>query len=171
MLFRSGEHGAAIRETIEMARHCEALGYSRFWVSEHHGSETIVGSAPEILVSAIAARTERIRVGTAGVMLPHYSPVKVAEQFRVLEAIAPGRIDLGVGRAPGGDGFSAYALNPSGDRAVERFPANVRDIVAWTSDKPLVEGHPLARLKITPQPVTAPEVFILGSSEIGRAHV
>ena len=162
-----GEQAAAIRETIDMARHCEALGYSRFWVSEHHGSQTIVGSAPEILIAAIAARTNRIRVGSAGVMLPHYSPLKVAEQFRVLEAIAPGRIDLGVGRAPGGDGRMAWALNPSGDQAVERFPANVRDIVAWTSDRPLAEGHPLAALKVTPQTPHAPEVFVLGSSDYG----
>ena len=161
------EQGQAIRDTIEMARHCEALGYARFWVSEHHGSQTIVGSAPEILVAAIAAQTHRIRVGTAGVMLPHYSPVKVAEQFRVLEAIAPGRIDLGLGRAPGGDGLTSWALNPAGDQSVERFPANVRDIVAWTSDQPLIEGHPLAKLLVTPQLPTAPEVFVLGSSDYG----
>ena len=93
----------AIRETLELARHCDALGYHRYWVSEHHNSGSIVGTAPEILMSAIAATTPRIRVGSAGVMLPHYSALKVAEQFRVLEAIAPGRIDLGIGRAPGSD--------------------------------------------------------------------
>ena len=157
----------AIRQTIEMALHCEALGYERFWVSEHHGSRSIVGSAPEILVAAIAARTSRIRVGTAGVMLPHYAPLKVAEQFRVLEAIEPGRIDLGLGRAPGGDGRAAWALNPAGDAAVERFPANVRDIIAWTSGKPLPEGHPLAALRVTPETPGAPEVFVLGSSDYG----
>ncbi len=157
----------AIGETIEMARFCEALGYKRFWVSEHHGSQTIVGSAPEILVGAIAAQTTLIRVGTAGIMLPHYAPLKIAEQFRVLEAIAPGRIDLGLGRAPGGDGFTSFALNPGGDRAVERFPADVRDIVAWTSDAPLPPGHPLASVKVTPQTPGAPEVFVLGSSDYG----
>ena len=94
---------AAIRETLELARHCDALGYHRYWVSEHHNSGSIVGTAPEILMAAIAATTPRIRVGSAGVMLPHYSALKVAEQFRVLEAIAPGRIDLGIGRAPGSD--------------------------------------------------------------------
>ncbi len=157
----------AIRQTIEMARQCEALGYSRFWVSEHHGSETIVGSAPEILVAALAANTRRIRVGTAGVLLPHYSPLKVAEQFRVLEAIAPGRIDLGMGRAPGTEGRMAHALNPSGDDAVRHFPANVRDIVAWTSDAPLVEGHPFAALRVTPRTPGAPQVWLLGSSDYG----
>ncbi len=161
------EQSRAIRDTIDMAAHCERLGYKRFWVSEHHGSENIVGSAPEILIAAMATRTRRIRLGSAGVMLPHYSPLKVAEQFRVLEAIAPGRIDLGVGRAPGGDGRVAWALNPSGDQAVERFPANVRDLVAWTSDKPLVEGHPLASVRVTPRTPGAPEVFVLGSSDYG----
>ena len=157
----------AIRETIEMALHCEALGYSRFWVSEHHGSRTIVGSAPEILVAAMAARTTRIRVGTAGILLPHYAPLKVAEQFRVLEAIAPGRVDLGLGRAPGTEGRMAYALNPNGDAAVERFPANVRDIVAWTSGAPLAEGHPFAQIRVTPETPGAPEVWVLGSSDYG----
>ena len=93
----------AIRETLEYARHCDALGYHRYWVSEHHNSDSIVGTAPEILIAAIAATTRGIRVGSAGVMLPHYAALKVAEQFRVLEAIAPGRIDLGLGRAPGSD--------------------------------------------------------------------
>ncbi|MGA1289494.1 MAG: MsnO8 family LLM class oxidoreductase, partial [Rubrivivax sp.] len=88
----------AIRDTLDLAVHAEALGYDRFWVSEHHGLPTIVGSAPEVLMAAIAARTRRIRIGSAGVMLPHYSALKVAEQFRVLDALAPGRIDLGVGR-------------------------------------------------------------------------
>ena len=100
---------AAIRDTLALAEHCERLGYSRFWLSEHHGLPTIVGSAPEILMAAIAARTSTIRIGSAGVMLPHYSALKVAEQFRVLEALAPGRIDLGVGRAPGGDMRTARA--------------------------------------------------------------
>src|SRR5512144_3335446 len=103
---------AAIAESLDLARHCDALGYHRYWVSEHHNSGSIVGTAPEILMSAIAATTPRIRVGSAGVMLPHYSSLKVAEQFRVLEGIAPGRIDLGVGRAPGSDRLTAMALNP-----------------------------------------------------------
>lgn len=157
----------AIRQSVELAQHCEALGYERYWVSEHHATESIVGSAPEILVAAIAAKTNRIRVGSAGVMLPHYAPLKVAEQFRVLEALAPGRIDLGLGRAPGGDGFTAYALNPNSDEAVQAFPANVRDIIAWTSGKPLIDGHPLARIRVTPETPTAPEIFVLGSSTYG----
>ena len=102
----------AIRNTIALARYCEEIGYDRFWVSEHHSNDAIVGTAPEVLMAAIAAVTSRIRVGSAGIMLPHYAPLKVAEQFRVLEAIAPGRIDLGLGRAPGSDGLTALALNP-----------------------------------------------------------
>ena len=88
----------AIANVIELAKHCEVLGYDRFWVSEHYNSPTIVGTAPEILIAAIAMHTNKIRVGSAGIMLPHYSPFKVAEQFSVLDALAPGRIDLGLGR-------------------------------------------------------------------------
>jgi len=125
-----GSEDAAIRDTLSLAEHCERLGYSRFWLSEHHGLPTIVGSAPEILMAAIAARTSTIRIGSAGVMLPHYSALKVAEQFRVLEALAPGRIDLGVGRAPGGDMRTALALNPNAALAAEDFPMQVRDLHA-----------------------------------------
>src|ERR671915_2006076 len=114
----------AIRETLELARHCDALGFHRYWVSEHHNSGTIAGTAPEIVMAAIAATTSRIRIGSAGIMLPHYSALKVAEQFRVLEAIAPGRIDLGVGRAPGSDQKTAFALNPNTSNA-EDFPQQV----------------------------------------------
>src|SRR5512141_431362 len=130
---------AAIREAL--ARHCAALGYRRYWVSEHHNSESIVGTAPEILMAAAAATTTRIRVGSAGVMLPHYSALKVAEQFRVLEAIAPGRIDLGLGRAPGSDRLTAMALNPNAG-AVDDFPAQVQELGAWLRDEPLPDGHP-----------------------------
>ncbi len=102
----------AIRESMALARHCEALGYDRYWLAEHHASASQAGTAPEILIAAIAATTSRIRVGSAGVMLPHYASLKVAEQFRVLEAIAPGRIDLGLGRAPGSDGRTAHGAEP-----------------------------------------------------------
>ncbi|HET8585565.1 MAG TPA: LLM class flavin-dependent oxidoreductase [Casimicrobiaceae bacterium] len=156
----------AIQETLALARHCDALGYHRYWVSEHHSSDSIVGTAPEILVAAIAATTSRIRVGSAGVMLPHYSALHVAEQFRVLEAIAPGRIDLGVGRAPGSDRLTAYALNPY-ENAAEEFPRQVRDLCAWVCGEPLDEGHPFAAIKAHPQGPTCPEVWILGSSDYG----
>ena len=150
---------AALRDTLALAQHAEGLGYQRFWCSEHHNLPTIVGSAPEILLAAIAARTTRIRLGSAGVMLPHYSAFKVAEQFRALEALAPGRIDLGVGRAPGGDMRTALALNPNAHHAADAFPQQVQDLIAWTS-KPTHQG-----LAAHPRGPHAPEVWMLGSSD------
>ena len=152
---------ASIRESVALAAHCEALGYARFWVSEHHNLPAIVGTAPEVLMAAIAATTQRIRIGSAGVMLPHYSALKVAEQFRVLEALAPGRIDLGVGRAPGGDMRTARALNPNAHAAADAFPEQVRDLQAWTS---LPEHQGIAA---HPRGPHAPEIWILGSSNYG----
>lgn len=160
-------HDQSIRNTVALARHCEALGYQRFWVSEHHNHPTIVGTAPEILIGAIAATTERIRVGSAGIMLPHYSAFKVAEVFRVLDALAPGRIDLGLGRAPGSDGRTAFALNPMANERPEQFPSDVRDLIAWVHGEPLVERHPFAAVQAFPQGPTAPEIWILGSSDYG----
>jgi luciferase family oxidoreductase group 1 len=158
---------AAIRESLVLARHAEALGYARYWVAEHHASLSQAGTAPEILIAAIAATTSRIRVGSAGVMLPHYSSLKIAEQFRVLEAIAPGRIDLGLGRAPGSDGLTAYALNPQADTAAEHFPAQVRDLLSWLAGEKLMEGHPFRNIIAQPQGPTQPEMWILGSSNYG----
>ena len=157
----------SIRNTVALAKHCEALGYARFWVSEHHNHPTIVGTAPEIVMAAIAATTERIRIGSAGIMLPHYSAFKVAEVFRVLDALAPGRIDMGLGRAPGSDGRTAFALNPAANERPEYFPSDVRDLIAWVHDEPLPDGHPFAAVKAYPQGATAPEVWILGSSDYG----
>ena len=157
----------AIRETLALARLCDGLGYRRYWVSEHHNSSSIVGTAPEVLMAAIAATTQRIRVGSAGVMLPHYSALKVAEQFRVLEAIAPGRIDLGVGRAPGSDRLTAFALNPDAGGAAERFPQQVADLQAWLSGAPLPADHPFRAVDAHPQGPSTPELWILGSSDYG----
>ena len=156
----------AIRESLALAKLCDALGYHRYWVSEHHNSASIVGTAPEILMAAIAATTRRIRVGSAGVMLPHYSALKVAEQFRVLEAIAPERIDLGVGRAPGSDQLTAYALNPQAN-AADEFPQQVHELQNWVAGIPLAEGHPFRNIAAHPQGPTSPEIWILGSSDYG----
>lgn len=156
----------AIQESLALARRCDALGFHRYWVSEHHNSDSIVGTAPEILMAAIAATTARIRIGSAGVMLPHYSALKVAEQFRVLEGIAPGRIDLGVGRAPGSDRATALALNPH-QNAAEDFPQQVLDLQAWVSGLPLETGHAFATIKAHPLGPTSPELWILGSSDYG----
>ena len=157
----------SIRNTVALAQHCETLGYDRFWVSEHHNHPTIVGTAPEIVIAAIAATTKSIRIGSAGIMLPHYSAFKVAEVFRVLDALAPGRIDLGLGRAPGSDGRTAFALHPMANERPEHFPSDVRDLIAWLHDEALPQGHPFAAVKAYPHTETAPEVWILGSSDYG----
>ncbi len=159
--------GQALRDTVALASFCEELGYDRFWVSEHHNHPTILGSAPEVLLGAIAMRTSRIRIGSAGIMLPHYSPYKVAEQFRVLDALAPGRIDMGLGRAPGSDGRTAFALNPNANERPQAFPSDVRDLMAWVSGAPLVEGHPFQAVKAYPAGETVPQTWILGSSDYG----
>ena len=158
------DEGHALRDTLDLATDCEALGYHRFWVSEHHGMPTIVGSAPEVLMAAIAARTTRIRIGSAGVMLPHYSALKVAEQFRVLDSLAPGRIDLGVGRAPGSDRRTAMVLNPHASPSADEFPQQIVDLQAWTAG--------LRHQGLTANPLPAaggvpPELWVLGSSDYG----
>ncbi len=157
---------ASIRNTLALAQHCEALGYERFWVSEHHHLPTIVGTAPEVLMAAIAARTQRIRIGSAGVMLPHYAPYKVAEQFRVLDALAPGRIDLGVGRAPGSDQRTARLLNPR-QHGADDFPLQVQELQAWVTGQDLPAGHPGQGIHALPQAGTAPQIWMLGSSDYG----
>ena len=165
---RAGHHPAeSIRETVALARACEGFGYARYWLAEHHASPAVAGSAPEVLLAALAVATTRIRIGSAGVMLPHYSALKVAESFRVLEALAPGRVDLGLGRAPGGDRRTAFALNPLADQAADHFPAQVRDLLAWVRGERLVENHPFADVIAQPQGPGAPEPWILGSSDYG----
>jgi len=156
----------AIRDSLALAKVCDGLGYHRYWVSEHHNSASIVGTAPEVLMAGIAATTRRIRVGSAGVMLPHYSALKVAEQFRVLEGIAPGRIDLGVGRAPGSDRLTAFALNPHAN-AADEFPRQVYELQSWVSGAALPDDHPFRAIAAHPQGPTSPELWILGSSDYG----
>ena len=156
----------SIRHTLALAERCEAWGYERFWVSEHHSLSSIAGTAPEVLLAAIAARTTRIRIGSAGVMLPHYSALKVAEQFRVIDALAPGRVDLGLGRAPGSDGRTSMLLNP--DRyASERFPQQVMELQAWVTGHTMPAGHPGQGVWAYPTGVTSPSLWILGSSNYG----
>ncbi len=157
----------AITESLALARHCEALGYHRYWLSEHHNSNSIVGSAPEVLMAAIAATTSRIRVGSAGVMLPHYSALKVAEQFRVLEALAPGRIDLGLGRAPGSDRLTARALNPHASVDPDDFPRQIVDLQDWLAGARMPPAHPYRAITAQPQGPSNPAMWILGSSNYG----
>ena len=156
----------AIRESLALAQLCDQLGFHRYWVSEHHNTSALAVTAPEILVAAIAATTSHIRVGSAGVMLPHYSALKVAEQFRVLEAIAPGRIDLGLGRAPGSDQLTSMALNPHSN-AHEEFPRQVAELQHWITGTALPEKHPYRRVTAHPQGPTSPDIWILGSSDYG----
>ena len=158
---------ASIRQTLSLAQHAESLGYHRFWVSEHHGHPSIVGSAPEVLMAAVAATTSRIRIGSAGVMLPHYAPLKVAEQFRVLEALAPGRIDLGVGRAPGSDMRTARLLRQSPQQSSDDFPVQVRELQAWVAGVDLPQGHPGHGVTANPTGPTNPTLWMLGSSDYG----
>jgi luciferase family oxidoreductase group 1 len=157
----------AIGDSLALARYADTLGYARYWLSEHHNSSSIVGSAPEVLMAAIAATTSRIRIGSAGVMLPHYSALKVAEQFRVLEALAPGRIDLGLGRAPGSDRLTARALNPHASPGADDFPQQIVDLQHWLEGKRMPESHPYRAITAQPQGPTSPEMWILGSSGYG----
>lgn len=159
----------ALRDTLSLAEDVEALGYHRFWVSEHHSLATIVGTAPEILMAAIAARTRHIRIGSAGVMLPHYSALKVAEQFRVLDALAPGRIDLGVGRAPGADMRTAMVLNANAAMAAEHFPEQIVDLQAWLAGRRHhgIHAHPRPPTAADDDWSRVPEIWVLGSSDYG----
>ena len=161
------EPAASIRESVMLAEACERLGYGRYWVSEHHNSPSIAGTAPEILIAAIAARTRRIRVGSAGVMLPHYAPLKVAEQFRVLEALAPGRIDLGLGRAPGSDMATAMALNERVRENAERFLLHVQEGLALVGGDSVAGNYANHSLTAEPRGPTTPETWMLGSSAWG----
>ena len=129
----------ALQNTINLAQHAERLGYHRFWVAEHHNSEGLAGSSPEIMIGAIASATETIRVGSAGVMLTHYSPYKVAENFRVLEALHPGRIDLGLGRAPGSDHMTMQALARGG--TMTTFPTVT--LCGWCTRSPRATPLPI----------------------------
>ena len=167
---RSGGSPAdAIQETLVLAEHADRLGYSRYWLAEHHSSGGLAGTAPEVLIGQVAARTARIRVGSGGVMLSHYSPLKVAESFRVLEALFPGRIDLGIGRAPGSDQRTARALRygPSGI-PLEHFPQQLGDLIGFLHDE-LPAGHPFSGVRAMPVGPTAPPLWILGSSGDGAA--
>src|ERR1700710_904540 len=120
---KDGSAADAVAETIALAKACDRLGYHRYWLAEHHNSNSFAGSCPEILIGRVAQETNRIRVGSGGVMLTHYSPLKVAEQFRMLDVLTPGRIDLGMGRAPGTDQLTARALQAGAQgRAGDAFP-------------------------------------------------
>jgi len=160
-----GTPSDAIHETLDLAQAAERLGYHRYWLAEHHSSSGLAGASPEVLIGQVAARTSRMRVGSGGVMLNHYSPLKVAECFRMLETLFPGRIDLGLGRAPGSDQLTVRALQHGpGAIGLERFPDQIADLVGFLHGT-LPPGHPFARVMAMPAGPTAPEVWLLGSSD------
>ncbi len=154
----------ALADTTALAKHGEQLGYYRFWVAEHHNMETVASTSPAVLMAHLAANTERLRVGSGGVMLPNHAPLAVAEQFALLEAMYPDRIDLGVGRAPGTDRATAFALRGAADnRDAEDFPRHLIDVMGLLGDKRTEHGL-WEQFRATPQLESTPAVILLGSS-------
>ncbi|MEM7531800.1 MAG: LLM class flavin-dependent oxidoreductase [Chloroflexota bacterium] len=154
---QGGTATQALHETLALAKHVESLGYHRFWVSEHHNMTSLAGSAPEVLLGAIGAHTQHMRIGSGGVMLPHYSAFKVAETFSVLSTLYPNRVDVGVGRAPGGDMDTARILATDGRPKFERFPVLVEQLRTMLNDRDF-------RPRVAPVPPSPPPMWILGSS-------
>ena len=158
---RSGATAAdAMHEAVDLARMAERLGYTRYWFAEHHGMAGIGSSAPEILIAHIAAATERIHVGSGGIMLPNHAPLRVAEVFHTLQALHPGRIDLGIGRAPGTDPATSRALRPFD---ADQFPHQVQEMLAL-STRSFPPDHPFGSVRVIPQDVSLPPIWVLASS-------
>jgi luciferase family oxidoreductase group 1 len=156
----------ALQNTIDLARHAESLGYSRYWIAEHHATASLASPAPEIMIARVAAETSRIRVGSGAVLLAHYSALKVVETFRVLHALYPGRIDLGIGRAPGGTRLDAYALQR--DRSpdsIERedFGHQLVELLTFLRNE-YPDEHVFSKIRVSPDMPGFPEVWLLGSS-------
>ena len=158
----------AIEETLALARRADELGYHRYWLAEHHAIAALADPCPEVLLARLGAETRRMRVGTGGVLLPYYSAFRVAETFRMLEALYPGRVDLGIGRAPGGDARTAQAVSGGGFPDAARFPEQVWQLVGHL-DGSLPAGHPLERVRVQPEVEGSPEVWLLGSSDYSGA--
>jgi luciferase family oxidoreductase group 1 len=159
----------ALAETVALAQAAERLGYRRYWVAEHHNTASLAGTAPEVLTAHLAARTSSIRVGAGGVLLPHYSPLKVAEVFRVLHTLHPGRIDLGIGRTAGADAVAEAALRHGpGALGDDDHPGQVSDLVGFLHGR-LRPDHPFASVRAMPQGPGAPELWVLGSSSYGAS--
>ena len=160
-----GSGGQALRNSIELAQLADALGYHRFWMAEHHATPALASASPELMLALLAQATRTIRIGTGGVMLPHYSPFKIAESFSMLAGLFPGRIDLGLGRAPGSDPLTAYALQQDRrQRAPHAFPEQVAELLGHF-DGALPPDHPFRHLSaMLPGTPNQPEVWMLGSS-------
>lgn len=159
-----GGQPRALRNTIELARVADGLGYTRYWLAEHHNTGMIASSAPEIMIGHVAAATRHLRVGSGGIMLPNHAPLKVAETFKMLEALHPGRVDLGIGRAPGTDGRTAIALRRSKDALwAEDFPDQLADLLSFGSGE-FPPDHPFRGVVAVPSEVPLPPIWLLGSS-------
>ncbi|WP_120193637.1 LLM class flavin-dependent oxidoreductase [Sinobaca qinghaiensis] len=156
-------HAEALQDTVALAEEADRLGLSRFWVSEHHAAPNLAGASPEVLIPHIASRTKNIKVGSGGIMLSHYSAFKTAENFSVLENLYPGRIDLGIGRAPGGMPLATMALHDRRKRDTHRYPEQVKDLIGYLHHS-LPEDHFFKDLCVTPQTESPPEIWMLGSS-------
>jgi luciferase family oxidoreductase group 1 len=156
---------AALRNSIDLARHVDGLGYVRYWLAEHHNLASVASPAPDVMIGQIAAVTKNLRVGSGGVMLPNHAPLVVAERFKMLEALFPGRIDLGLGRAPGTDGPTAYALRSRLDRREgDDFLERLHELTLWeTRDFP--QGHPYNNVVAMPDDTPLPPIWLLGSSD------
>jgi len=160
----AGSSGAvSLRNSLDLARLADRLGYTRYWVAEHHNLPSIASSAPDIMIGQIAAATQRIRVGSGGVMLPNHAPLMVAERFKVLEALFPGRIDLGLGRAPGTDPVTSYALRRRQDAGDDDFLERFQELLLFENNA-FPEGHPFRSVRAMPQDVALPPIWLLGSS-------
>ncbi|MGO4808890.1 LLM class flavin-dependent oxidoreductase [Cupriavidus sp. 2MCAB6] len=158
----------ALAATVELAQAADALGYTRYWCAEHHGLRGVCNPAPEVMLARLGSVTQRIRLGSGGVMLPYYSPFKVAEQFRMLEGLFPGRIDLGVGRAPGGDMRTAQAVAMGQYNRGDQFAEQVQDL-SWLFRGEVPPGHIAEGVVLQPEIDTRPELWVLGSSDYGGA--
>jgi luciferase family oxidoreductase group 1 len=158
----------AVEETLALARRADELGYARYWLAEHHAIAALADPCPEVLLARLGAETGRIRIGTGGILLPYYSAFRMAEAFRMLEALYPGRVDFGIGRAPGGDMRTARAVAGGRGLDAEAFPEQVWQVVQHF-DGTLPEGHPFHRVRVQPEVETAPEVWLLGSSDYSGA--
>src|SRR5437764_82124 len=158
----------AIEETLALARRADELGYHRYWLAEHHAIAALADPCPEVLVARLGAETRRLRVGTGGVLLPYYSAFRVAETFRMLEALYPGRIDLGIGRAPGGDARTAQAVAGGGFPDASQFPQQIWQL-ACHLDGTLPGDHPYKPVRVQPEVTSAPEIWLLGSSDYSGA--
>jgi len=172
---KGGSAADAVRETIELAKACERFGYARYWLAEHHNTSSFAGSTPEVLIARVAAETSTMRIGSGGIMLPHYSPLKVAENFRMLETLYPGRVDLAIGRAPGADGRTSVALQggpqawdigvfPQQAALLRHYLEEAAGLAEWP------EGHPYRQIHASPRGPGVPEMWMLASSVNGAVY-